>query len=178
MKQLIIVQRKKDFLTLRDLSLKELNLILKRSIELKAGKDATKCPLIGKSIGLLFEKASTRTRVSLEVGIYQLGGIGFYYGPGQLQLDRGEPISDTANVLSRYLDGIMIRTFSHEDVLELAQYSTVPVINGLTDYNHPCQIMADLLTIKEKFGKFRDEGERLTFYISHQPKDFTFLTAL
>jgi ornithine carbamoyltransferase len=89
------------------------------------------------------------------VGIYQLGGIGMFFGPGQLQIARGEPITDTARVLSRYLDGIMIRTFAHSEIEDLARHATIPVINGLTDYNHPCQVMADLLTIKEQFGHLK-----------------------
>jgi ornithine carbamoyltransferase len=99
---------------------------------------------------MIFAKPSTRTRISFEVGIYQLGGIGMYFGPNDLQLNRGETISDTAKVLSRYLDGIMIRTFKHEDVEGLAKYGSIPVINGLTDLLHPCQVMTDLFTILEK----------------------------
>ncbi|MBM4174743.1 MAG: ornithine carbamoyltransferase [Ignavibacteria bacterium] len=106
--------------------------------------------LAGKTLGMIFAKPSTRTRVSFEVGIYQLGGIGMYFGPNDLQLNRGETISDTAKVLSRYLDGIMIRTFSHQDVIDLARFGSIPVINGLTDLHHPCQVLADLFTILEK----------------------------
>jgi ornithine carbamoyltransferase len=99
---------------------------------------------------MIFSKPSTRTRVSFEVGIYQLGGIGLYFGPNDLQLKKSESIPDTAKVLSRYLDGIMIRTFEHQDVIDLAKYGTIPVINGLTDLLHPCQVLADLFTIFEK----------------------------
>jgi ornithine carbamoyltransferase len=106
--------------------------------------------LAGKTLGMIFAKPSTRTRVSFEVGIYQLGGIGMYFGPNDLQLNRGETISDTAKVLSRYLNGIMIRTFAHQDVIDLARFGTIPVINGLTDLHHPCQVLADLFTILEK----------------------------
>ena len=155
------MKRKKDFLTLRDISLKELNLILKRSAEFKAGKDATKCPLIGKSIGLLFEKASTRTRVSLEVGIYQLGGNTVYMNPKEIQIGRGETIHDTAKVLSRYLDAVVIRTYSHDTLVQFASYASIPVINGLSDLHHPCQALADFMTILEKKGRFR--GIRLAY---------------
>jgi ornithine carbamoyltransferase len=106
--------------------------------------------LAGKTLGMIFSKPSTRTRVSFEVGIYQLGGIGMYFGPNDLQLKKSESIPDTAKVLSRYLDGIMIRTFEHQDVIDLAKYGTIPVINGLTDLLHPCQVLADLFTIFEK----------------------------
>lgn len=106
--------------------------------------------LAGKTLGMIFSKPSTRTRVSFEVGIYQLGGIGMYFGPTDLQLKRSESIPDTAKVLSRYLDGIMIRTFDHQDVVDLAKFGTIPVINGLTDLMHPCQVLTDLFTIYEK----------------------------
>jgi ornithine carbamoyltransferase len=106
--------------------------------------------LEGKTLGMIFSKPSTRTRVSFEVGIFQLGGIGMYFGPNDLQLKKSESIPDTAKVLSRYLDGIMIRTFEHQDVIDLAKYGTIPVINGLTDLLHPCQVLTDLFTIFEK----------------------------
>jgi ornithine carbamoyltransferase len=147
---------KRDFLTLMDLSSDEVVLLLKRAIELKSGKDAQKCPLIGKSIGLVFEKASTRTRVSLEVGIYQLGAQAIYMSPMDTQIGRGETIHDTAKVLSRYLDAIVIRTYSHNTLMELASYSSIPVINGLSDLHHPCQILSDLMTILEKKGRLKD----------------------
>ncbi|MFZ5813976.1 MAG: ornithine carbamoyltransferase [Bacillota bacterium] len=109
-------------------------------------------PLKGKTLGMYFAKPSTRTRLSFEVGIQQLGGYGLFLSAADLQLRRGESIADTARVMSRYLDGIMIRTFAHQDVVELAQWADIPVINGLTDEEHPCQVMADLLTIREKLG--------------------------
>jgi len=147
---------KRDFLTLSDLSFKEINLLIKRAIELKSGKDLNKCPLIGKSIGLLFEKASTRTRVSLEVGIYQLGAKSIYMNPGEIQIGRGETIRDTAKVLSRYLDAVIIRTYSHDILTEFASHSFIPVINGLSDLHHPCQALGDLMTVVEKKGRLRN----------------------
>lgn len=146
---------KRDFLRLWDLSSEEIDFLLKRAPELKSGKDAQKCPLIGKSIGLLFEKASTRTRVSFEVGIYQLGAQVIYMNPNEIQLGRGETIADTARVLSRYMNAIVIRTFSHERLVEFAANSSIPVINGLSDLHHPCQALADLMTILEKKGRLK-----------------------
>ncbi|MEW6067057.1 MAG: ornithine carbamoyltransferase [Nitrospirota bacterium] len=148
--------KKRNFLALRDLSKEEIELLLKRAIEFKSGKDASKCPLIGKSIGLLFEKASTRTRVSLEVGIYQLGAQALYISPKDIQLGRGESIKDTASVLSRYLHAVVIRTFSHNNLIEFSTYSSIPVINGLSDLHHPCQALGDLMTILEKRGQLKD----------------------
>ncbi|KAF0145044.1 MAG: ornithine carbamoyltransferase [Nitrospirae bacterium] len=147
---------KRDFLTLLDLSAEEISALLKRAIDMKSGKDANKCPLIGKSIGLLFEKASTRTRVSFEVGIYQLGAHPIYLNPNEIQLGRGETIPDTARALSRYLDAIVIRTFGHDLLAEFAAHSAVPVINGLSDLHHPCQALGDLMTILEKKGRLKD----------------------
>jgi ornithine carbamoyltransferase len=117
--------------------------------------------LPGRTLGMIFQKPSTRTRVSFEVGIYQLGGIGLYLSAGDLQLGRGETIKDTAVVLSRYLDGIMIRTFAQSDVEELAEHASVPVINGLTDSAHPCQALADVMTIRERFGRL--EGLKVVY---------------
>ena len=117
--------------------------------------------LPGRTLGMIFQKPSTRTRVSFEVGIYQLGGSGLYLSAGDLQLGRGETIKDTAMVLSRYLDGIMIRTFAQSDVDELAAKATIPVINGLTDSAHPCQALADVMTIRERFGRF--EGLKVVY---------------
>jgi ornithine carbamoyltransferase len=152
---------KRDFLTIWDLSSKEIGLLLKRAMELKSGRDANKCPLIGKSVGLLFEKASTRTRVSFEVGIYQLGAQAIYMSTKEIQIGRGETIHDTAKVLSRYLDAIVIRTFSHNTLVEFASYSSIPVINGLSDLHHPCQALGDLMTILEKKGRL--QGIKLAY---------------
>jgi ornithine carbamoyltransferase len=146
---------KKDFLTLWDLSSEEISRVLKRAVDLKAGKDAGQCPLIGKSIGLLFEKSSTRTRVSFDVGIYQLGGNPIYLNTSDLQLGRGESVPDTARTLSRYLDGIVIRTFAHSTLEEFAASADVPLINGLSDLHHPCQTLADLVTMLEKKGRIK-----------------------
>lgn len=117
--------------------------------------------LAGKSIGLIFQKASTRTRVSFETGIYQLGGQPLFLSSKDLQIGRGEPIQDTARVLSRYLDGIMIRTFKQKEVEDLAEYGSIPIINGLTDDYHPCQVLADLMTIREKYGSL--EGLKMAY---------------
>lgn len=117
--------------------------------------------LAGKSLGMIFEKASTRTRVSFEVGMYDLGGHPLFLSSNDLQIGRGEPVEDTARVLSRFLDGIMIRTFDQEEVEALAKYGSIPVINGLTDYAHPCQVLADLLTIREH--KIKLQGLKLCF---------------
>jgi ornithine carbamoyltransferase len=117
--------------------------------------------LPGRTLGMIFQKPSTRTRVSFEVGIYQLGGIGLYLSAGDLQLGRGETIKDTAVVLSRYLDGIMIRTFAQSDVEELAEHASIPVVNGLTDSSHPCQALADVMTIRERFGRL--EGLKVVY---------------
>ncbi len=152
---------KRDFLRLWDFSSKEIYSILRRSLELKSGKDSNKCPLIGKSIGLIFEKASTRTRVSFEVGIYQLGALAIYMNPNEIQLGRGETIHDTAKVLSRYLDAVVIRTFNHDTLKDFAASSSIPVINGLSDLHHPCQALADLMTILEKKERLKDL--RLTY---------------
>ena len=141
-----------SLISINDLSQEKIWQILELSASLKY-KLMTGEPhrlLEGKTLGMIFSKPSTRTRVSFEVGIYQLGGIGMYFGPNDLQLKRSENISDTAKVLSRYLDGIMIRTFDHQDVIDLARYGSIPVINGLTDLLHPCQVLTDLFTIYEK----------------------------
>ncbi|HEY6069131.1 MAG TPA: ornithine carbamoyltransferase subunit F, partial [Gaiellaceae bacterium] len=117
--------------------------------------------LPGRTLGMIFQKPSTRTRISFEVGIYQLGGIGLYLSAGDLQLGRGETIRDTAMVLSRYLDAIMIRTFAQSDVEGLAEAASIPVINGLTDTSHPCQALADVMTIRERFGRL--EGLKVAY---------------
>ena len=125
--------------------------ILDLASKIKAGEMEEK-PLEGKTLAMIFQKSSTRTRVSFDVGMYQLGGRAIFLSSNDLQMGRGEPISDTARVLSRFVDGIMIRAIEHDDVIELAKYSDVPVISGLTNLEHPCQALADVLTIKEHFG--------------------------
>jgi ornithine carbamoyltransferase len=150
----------KDLISINLLSIDEVNLIIEESAKMKNGPRNTDL-LKGKSLAMIFEKSSTRTRVSFETGIYQLGGIGMYFSSRDLQIGRGETIHDTAKVLSRYVDGIMARTFSYQTILDLAKYSTVPVINGLTDYDHPCQVLADLFTIFEKRGNLK--GLTLTY---------------
>ena len=142
-------------LSIHDLSVDEVQEILTLAHELKAKQKAgiEHHLLKGKTLGMIFEKSSTRTRVSFEVGMYQLGGQALFLSNRDLQLGRGEPIKDTARVLSRYLDGIMIRTYGHDRVEELAKYAEIPVINALTDLLHPCQVLTDLLTIQEHKGK-------------------------
>ena len=142
----------KSLVSINDLTLEEMYQIFDLSQSLKE-KQLTGEPhriLEGKTLGMIFSKPSTRTRVSFQVGIYHLGGTGMYFGPNDLQLGKSENVSDTAKVLSRYLDGIMIRTFSHQDVIDLARFGSIPVINGLTDLLHPCQVLTDLFTILEK----------------------------
>ena len=145
---------KKDFLKLSDLTKNEVLGLLKQAAELKQFKaeGTTHHPLKGKSLGMIFNKNSTRTRISFEVGMYELGGHSLFLTPDQMQLGRGETIADSARVLSRYLDGILIRTFDFKEVEELAKHASIPVINGLTDLNHPIQILSDLFTIHEKLG--------------------------
>jgi ornithine carbamoyltransferase len=144
----------KDLLTLSKLTSADVKAIIDRSATLKQmqKQGMVHQPLANKSLGMIFEKSSTRTRVSFEVGMYQLGGQALFLSSNDLQLGRGEPVADTARVLSRYLDGIMIRTFAQEMVEELAHYASIPVINGLTDLHHPCQALADLFTVQEKKG--------------------------
>ena len=145
----------RDFLTLKDFTRQEIEEMVNLGIDLKAKQKAgIPTPILeGKTLGMIFQKSSTRTRVSFEVGMYQLGGSALFLSTNDLQIGRGEPIKDTARVLSRYLDGIMIRTYSHADVEELAAYADIPVINGLTDDYHPTQVIADLITIQEHKGK-------------------------
>lgn len=146
----------KHLLKMGDLSKEEILGILDLADELKTkNKRGEKYqPLLGKALGMIFQKSSTRTRVSFEVGMYQLGGYPMFLSSADLQIGRGEPVEDTARVLGRYLDGIMIRTFAQKEVEDLANYSGIPVINGLTDYAHPCQILADLQTIREYKKEF------------------------
>ena len=145
----------RDLLSIHELTVGEVEEILSLAAELKAKQKAgiEHKLLVGKTLGMIFEKSSTRTRVSFETGMYQLGGQALFLSNRDLQLGRGEPIKDTARVLSRYLDGIMIRTYGHERVVELAEYADIPVINALTDLLHPCQVLTDLLTIREHKGK-------------------------
>lgn len=152
---------KRDFLTIRDLSVGEIEMLLLRAIRLKAGEDRNKYPLLGKSTGLLFEKPSTRTRVSFEAGIYQLGGHAIYLNDIDLQMCRGETLSDTAKTLSRYIDAIVIRTHDHSRLKVFADNASIPVINGLSNLHHPCQVLADLMTIKEAKGQLK--GLRLAY---------------
>jgi ornithine carbamoyltransferase len=142
---------RRHFLAIPDFSRPQLLAVFDLAARMKRG-DYREKPLQGKTLGMIFAKSSTRTRVSFEVGAYQLGGHALFLSSRDIQLGRGEPIRDTARVLSRYLDGIMIRTYDHSDVEELARYSTIPVINGLTDLLHPCQVMADLFTVRESLG--------------------------
>ena len=146
----------RHFLDIKDFDKDRLTAMLETARDMKSGA-YTGTPLSGRHIGMIFEKPSTRTRVSFEVGISQLGGVPVVLAASDLQLGRGETVADTAKVLSRYLDGIMIRALRHETVSELAENATVPVINGLTNLSHPCQIMADLQTIIEQHGQLEDE---------------------
>jgi len=143
------------FLTLRDLSREELQDLLERALRLKDRSEGTDLPLQGKTLAMIFRKHSTRTRVSFETGMFQLGGHAIFLPADETHLGRGEhaeDLADTARVLSRYVDGVMIRTFAQKEVEELAKPASVPVINGLTDLLHPCQLLADLLTLREEFG--------------------------
>jgi ornithine carbamoyltransferase len=141
----------RHFLAIPDLTRAELLALFDLAARMKRG-DYTDKPLAGKTLGMIFAKSSTRTRVSFEAGAFQLGGHALFLSSRDIQLGRGEPIRDTARVLSRYLDGIMIRTYDHADVEELARFASIPVINGLTDLLHPCQVLADLFTIRESLG--------------------------
>ena len=153
----------KHLLKLADLSAAEINEILNIADQLKyEKKNGVEHHLLkGKTLGMIFSKSSTRTRVSFEVGMYDLGGSALFLSSRDLQIGRGEPVEDTARVLSRYLDGIMIRTFAQQEVEDLAKYGSIPIINGLTDYCHPCQVLADLMTIRERKGALA--GKKLCF---------------
>ncbi len=142
---------KRDFLMLPDLSADEIGGLFELAQAMKSGAYRER-PLVGKTLAMVFRKSSTRTRVSFGVGMFQLGGHALFLSGRDIQLGRGEPIADTARVLSRYVDAIMIRTFAHAEVEQLACHATVPVINGLTDLLHPCQVLADLFTVLEEFG--------------------------
>jgi len=143
---------KKDLLTLRDLTKEDIVAIIKRGEEIKKGSLESTKPLDGHNIGMVFDKSSTRTRVSFEVAIYRLGGNAIFLTPSDTQINRGEPMKDTARVLSSYLDGLIYRTYSQEQLTELAEWSSIPVINALTDLYHPCQVLSDLMSIDEKLG--------------------------
>ena len=153
----------KHLLKMLDLSKEEIFDILNIADKLKSeNKNKIKHHILkGKTLGMIFQKSSTRTRVSFEVGMYQLGGKALFLSSNDLQIGRGEPVQDTARVLSRYLDGIMIRTFAQKEVEDLAKFGSIPIINGLTDFAHPCQVLADLMTIREFKGKL--EGLKMCF---------------
>ncbi len=155
--------RGKDFISIHDFTPEEIHYILEVGREIKElQKEGTPHPYLGgKTLGMIFQKASTRTRVAFEVGMYQLGGHALFLSPRDIQLGRGETIKDTALVLSRMLDGIMIRTFDHEEVKELAYWAEIPIINGLTDLLHPTQVIGDMMTIQEHKGKL--EGLKLAY---------------
>lgn len=151
------------FISIHDITVDEFNHLMDLAVQLKKErKSGIEHPILkGKTLGMIFTKSSTRTRVSFETGMYQLGGYPLFLSANDMQLGRGESIYDTANVMSRFVDGIMIRTYAHQDVLDLAKYGSIPIINGLTDLLHPCQAMADLLTVYEKKGKL--EGLKLAY---------------
>jgi ornithine carbamoyltransferase len=158
-----IKMKGKSLISINDLTLEEIYQIfdLAKSLKEKLLAGEPHKLLEGKTLGMIFSKPSTRTRISFEVGIYQLGGIGLYFNQNDLQLKKSENIQDTAKVLSRYLSGIMIRTFDHQDVIDLAKYGSIPVINGLTDLLHPCQVLTDLFTVREKKRKL--QGLKLAY---------------
>jgi ornithine carbamoyltransferase len=147
---------KKDLLSVYDLDRNDVGIIFDNAAKLKKFQKEGKMytPLKGKTLGMIFDKSSTRTRISFEVGMYQLGGVALFLSSRDTQLGRGESVADTARIMSRYLDGIMIRTYSQELVEEFAGYATIPVINGLTDREHPCQVLSDIFTIMEKKGSY------------------------
>ncbi|MGZ3648976.1 MAG: ornithine carbamoyltransferase [Syntrophales bacterium] len=154
---------KKDFLSLYDLERADYEAVFEKADKVKKMLKArvSHTPLAGKTLGMIFDKSSTRTRISFEVGIYQLGGMALFLNNRDTQMGRGEDISDTARVMSRYLDAVVIRTYSQSFVEDFARYATIPVINGLTDQQHPCQILSDLFTIMEKKGKY--EGLKIAY---------------
>jgi len=147
--------KKRDLLSITDLTAEEISGILEAGKELKKDKAKYADSLKGKSIGLIFQKPSNRTRVSFEIGMVQLGGYAIYLGPSEIGMGGRESVKDVAKVLSRYLDGLVARTYKHGDTEDLARYATVPVVNGLSDFAHPCQALSDIFTIKEKFGTFK-----------------------
>lgn len=156
-----MLEGKKDFLTVQEFSPETLEGLIDLAMKMKKNKKKYAKSLDRKKLAMIFKKSSTRTRVSFEMGIYELGGIANFLSPANVQIGRGEPIVDTAGVLSRYVDGIMIRTFEHQEVLDYAKYGSIPVINGLTDDYHPCQALADFQTIAEYKGSFK--GKKVAF---------------
>ena len=154
---------KKDLLAINDFNREEILALFEKSEDLKEKrqKGIQHLPLKGKTLGMIFNKHSTRTRISFEVGMFELGGHALFLTGDQLQLNRGETIRDSAQVLSRYLNGILIRTYDHQEVVALAEHASIPVINGLTDFNHPLQILSDIFTIKEKLGHI--EGVKVAY---------------
>jgi len=153
--------RHKDFIEIHDYSADEVRELFEIARDMKADPDKHRRALEGQTLAMIFEKSSTRTRVSFEVGMFQMGGHALFLSARDIQLGRGEPIVDTARVLSRYVDGIMARTYAHRTVTDLAAFAAVPVINGLTDLSHPCQVMADYFTAWEKFGDLK--GRKLAY---------------
>jgi ornithine carbamoyltransferase len=151
----------KDFIEIHDYTAAEVKEIFELARDMKKDKEKYRTALAGQTLAMIFEKSSTRTRVSFEVGMYQLGGHALFLSARDIQLGRGEPIVDTARVLSRYVDGIMARTFAHKTVTDLAEYASVPVINGLTDLSHPCQAMTDYFTAWEKLGDL--QGKKIAY---------------
>ena len=151
---------RRNFLTIPDFTRDELTGLFALADRMKRGVHVSK-PLVGKTLAMLFLKSSTRTRVSFEVGVYQLGGHALFLSDRDVQLGRGEPLADTARVLSRMVDGILMRTFAHSDVEELARHATVPIVNGLTDLQHPCQVLADLLTVRQFLGTY--DGKKIAW---------------
>jgi ornithine carbamoyltransferase len=153
--------RHKDFIEIHDYTADEVQQIFDVARDMKANPDKYRTSLAGQTLAMIFEKSSTRTRVSFEVGMYQLGGHALFLSARDIQLGRGEPITDTAQVLARYVDGIMARTFAHKTVTDLAEYASVPVINGLTDLSHPCQAMTDYFTAWEHLGDLK--GKKIAY---------------
>lgn len=153
---------KKDLISIKDLTTQEIEELFNLAVELKKNKNKFKQVLSGKTLALIFQKPSNRTRVSFEVGMYQLGGNSIYLSPNEINLGVRETIKDAAKTISRYVDGIVLRTFEHKNCLDMAAAAAVPVINGLSDFSHPCQALADLFTIGEKFSRLSQAGQKVT----------------
>jgi len=152
---------KKDLISIKDLSVQEIEELFNLTVELKRNKAKFNKALAGKTLALIFQKPSNRTRVSFEVGMYQLGGYSIYLSPGEINLGVRETVKDAAKTISRYVDGIVLRTFDHQNCLDMASASGVPVINGLSDFSHPCQALADLFTIGEKFSRLSNASQKV-----------------